>query len=165
MKGIGKSTFLLKALLQQNIEWSKKKVDAPVPHLLQNCLSNGFIASVSLAEGLRPKEKTSLFTFILARLAFGIINPKERYDKFLKKFPPETSLDDLINAITGRCASLGFQLRTPTMVVLHIDETNAISNKEFLVDLNRALSSLIFASDIFFLAVQTGVRSAFMTVC
>jgi hypothetical protein len=96
-------------------------------------------------------------TLLLARLAYGFMQPKEKYDDFLPRFP-SGSLTSLLNALVLRC-----KLRTPTMVVIHLDETNTIS-PEFLEKVDRAAANMLCTSDYFFVLVQTGVRSTMMQV-
>jgi hypothetical protein len=54
-------------------------------------------------------------------------------------------------------------LKTPTMVVLHLDETNT-SDQGYLTSIDRAVARLAKESDYFFVFVQTGVKTTMMNV-
>jgi len=110
--------------------------------LLSNCISNGLIISVSFLVNLQPKEQKNARQFLLGRLIHQYIYPDTDYALFCENFPTAT-LKDFMDLIIEK-----YKLKTPTMIVLHVDETN-ISNTDFLERMDREAAEILYSSDIF----------------
>eukprot|EP01124_Arcella_intermedia_P034008 TRINITY_DN8336_c0_g1_i10.p1 TRINITY_DN8336_c0_g1~~TRINITY_DN8336_c0_g1_i10.p1 ORF type:complete len:554 (+),score=91.21 TRINITY_DN8336_c0_g1_i10:911-2572(+) len=156
--GIGKSTFAVKSLVKENRCLIKKEgnyipSDSPLVELLSNCISNGLIISTSFVDTILDAERREATLFLLGRIAHQFLCPQEIYSEFLKKFPSSRSLNELMDVLISTC-----KLKTPTMMVLHVDETN-MSPPDFLEALDRAATDILFHSHIFLVLIQTGVKS------
>lgn len=134
-------------------------LDSPLVELLENCIENGLILSTSLASLADETETKNPQNWLLARLCYHFLRPKEAYSDFLRRFPSDPgSLTTLFNSLIPRC-----KLQTPTMVVFHLDETNT-ADESLLERIDRAVTNLFGDSDFFFVFVQTGVRTTIMEV-
>eukprot|EP01125_Pyxidicula_operculata_P023111 TRINITY_DN981_c0_g1_i10.p1 TRINITY_DN981_c0_g1~~TRINITY_DN981_c0_g1_i10.p1 ORF type:complete len:416 (+),score=49.38 TRINITY_DN981_c0_g1_i10:177-1424(+) len=159
--GIGKTTFITNAVLGEYEALKKGQGNhlpssSPVVEMLNNCVCNGLVVSVSLyVESIFAQEETDLRMFFLGRLVYKYLQPKESYLQFLRRFSVCT-LTELMDSIVKK-----FKLKTPTMIVFHVDETN-VMEQQFLEKLDRAAASLLYESNYFFVFVQTGVRSTLM---
>ena len=105
------------------------------------------------------EELLELRWALLGRLLYALLHPDESYPEFLHH------LSKLPASIRACFDSLlkHFLVQRPTMIVLHLDETNVL-DATTLESLDRIAAEMVFESNIFFVVIQTGVRTAMMQV-
>ncbi len=130
-----------------------------VAKMLDNCVRTGFMLSSSFRIALVKEEEAEMRWVLLGRLLYEFLRPSEPYAKFLhnlSKLP--ASIVDCFDSLRKFV-----KFEEPTMVVLHLDETN-ILNESSLERLDRIAAEMLFDSNLFFVVIQTGVRTAMMEV-
>ena len=128
----------------------------PLAELLCNCVTNGLIVSTSFNSTIAGLEEYDASFLLRARFLseYFCISRDSVYT-----FPINAGgISEIMKAITSR-----YKLALPTMIVLHLDETNILS-KDYLKEIDCAAASMLHDSDIFFVVVQTGVKSLMMEV-
>lgn len=135
------------------------QADTVVAKMLDNCVRNGFLLSSSFRITLVQEEEAELRWVLLGRLLYEFLRPPEPYADFMH------NLSKLPASIVKCFDSLRkfVKFEEPTMVVLHLDETN-ILNESTLERLDRIAAEMLFDSNLFFVVIQTGVRAAMMEV-
>jgi len=130
-----------------------------VAKMLDNCVRNGLLLSASLKIPLIEKEKADLRWVLLGRLLYELLRPKEAYPTFMLKLSRlPASIVDCFNSLRKFV-----KFEEPTMVVLHFDETKVL-NESTLEVMDRCALESFFDSNVFFVVIQTGVRTAMMQV-
>ncbi len=108
---------------------------------------------------LEKEEKSNTRWILLGRLLFDLLRPSDSYTTFLRRL---STVDATIMACFESLRKF-MKIASPTMIVLHLDETNTM-DENTLEQIDRVAAEMLLESDIFFLVMQTGVRTTMMRV-